>query len=207
MLDSSEILPKGLLATNIAATGNYRQCMKLSVASYCRLETFVKLPYQKMPGVLESFSLPKTNSSLINRMREIGHLLNYRNVSSALCVPRQCNASDIESMAIEAYSLLKINATPHVLSLDHYESATLDTATIVSILVFMLIILFNIIGSWSDKHSFWFVFNTRNNMHKLLFTRDDSSKSLVSVNFIKLTNLSMVVLFHSLFCHEKSLIV
>lgn len=168
-------------------------------AVYCLVFTKVpSLPVRKPEGFLRKFD-PNHFDFDTQTFRALHHNLHffrYMNLTSGVCLPKQCTVEDITRMLQEFYNHFETGLSVNVdLCETQIDKAPITTAEWISAIVLLTIVTLNILGCFAKPGSVLYVFNWAGNWKSLVKPKSPED-TIGCINGIKAVTIIFVVIAH-----------
>lgn len=199
VFDSSGFLPSGLLDGTLTHFGDYDECVSMNSSKYCLVFTKVpQLLVRKPEGFNRPFEQHHFNFStqVFQELHKNLHYFRYMNLTTGLCLPRQCSRLEIMSLMQAFHDHIGTGLRVDVdLCETKIDDPPLTTAEWISAIILVSILMLNIIGYFTKPGSVLFCFNWPQNIRTLLKPRS-SEDSIGCLNGIKAVTIIFVVIAH-----------
>ncbi|XP_074602394.1 uncharacterized protein LOC141856050 [Brevipalpus obovatus] len=203
MVDSWGKIPTaGLLDGKWTDLGAFDECVSLPSTQYCLMAARMPLmPATSSEGFFRQYDVSAFNltTSILEHFARHAHYFRYLNITTGLCLPKQCDHFEIQTIAQKIANIHRTGLQIDVnLCQSNDDPVPWKLRETVALLVIGSIVLLNILGSIMNRTYLLSEFNFCANIQKLIFTAK-TRKPFPPLEGIKSLNMLFMLFGHVLF--------
>lgn len=139
------------------------------------------------------------SSSLFKHVQPYIHHLRFLNITSGVCVPRECNRRELQNIAQNISSNYGTGLRIDVdMCQSRDERNPFSPAEIVALCFISALLLASLVGMCVSKESFWYNWNFRENFRKIM-KRKEKEAVVPCLDGLKALNMFYMITVHSFF--------